>query len=134
MDNEMTGTGYITVRVATALGAVPIAGATVIITPGEFGESDIFIVRTTDAGGLTERIALKTVERENSGSPNGYRAYSTYNITVSAEGYYPKTYINVAVFDGITAMQSAFLTPLAANDPVDGDDGESFFENKEPEF
>ena len=134
MDNEMTGTGYITVRVATALGAVPIEGATVIITAGEFGETDVFIVRTTDAGGLTDKIALKTVERENSESPNGYRAYSTYNITVNAEGYYPKTYLNVAVFDGITAMQSAFLTPFAANEPAGGGDGEMFFENESPDL
>ena len=112
-ENTYTGTGYIIVKVATASGAIPVEGVTVIVRGNEDQNSAILLSFLTDRDGLTPRAALPAPSREESQSPNGKRPFSTYNIDVLKEGYYPQYYQNVPVFDGITAVQTANIIPIS---------------------
>ena len=137
-DNSRSGYGYIVVRASTARGAIPLEGALVEIYDysAEFaeGRGDIIGVYRTGASGLTEKIQLPAPARSLSMSPGNGASYSTYNIRVSKDGYAPTSYINVPIFEGITAVQSAELVPLSANGQTDGYDPRAnvFFESENP--
>ena len=113
-ENVYAGTGYIIVKVATASGAIPVEGATVIIRGNEEQNSSILLSFLTNNDGLTLRSALPAPSREESMTPNGSRPpFATYNIDVLKEGYYPQYYQNVPIFDGITAVQNANVIPIS---------------------
>lgn len=113
-ENAYTGTGYIIVKVATASGAIPVEGTTVIIRGNEDRNSSILLSFLTDRDGLIVRTPLPAPSKEESQSPsNGRKPFSTYNIDVLKEGYYPQYYQNVPVFDGITAVQTANIIPIS---------------------
>lgn len=112
-----SGMGYIIVNVTTARGAIPIEGATVRIhdysEDGENNRGDVITVEITNSSGATPRISLPAPPRELSLSPgNGAAVYETYTVDVMNAGYYDQSYINVPIFDGITAIQNVDLVPL----------------------
>lgn len=119
MNEQMSsgiGEGYIVVRVSTARGAIPLAGAEVIIRQSDLGNNtDILASMLSSNSGLTARVALPAPSRELSGSPGNIKPFSTYNIEVRADGYFTQNYNEVAVFDGITSYQNAILIPLPDN-------------------
>ena len=121
-ENE-AGYGYMVVRVTTARGAIPISGATVAVSSYdpefERGRGDVIAVYTTNGSGLTERFALPAPSRELSMSPGGGKSYETYNLSVFYPRYYRKEFVNVPVFEGITAIQSVDLIPLPDNGQTD---------------
>ena len=128
------GEGYLTVRVTTARGAIPLDGATVTVTGNTPGNSGVIGVYSSGADGLTDRIALPAPPRSNSESPNGRAAFYTYNIEIVKDGYFNQTYQNVPVFEGITAMQTAEMIPLTKNGKPDraSVDNGIFFEGENP--
>ena len=134
------GYGYIIVRVSTARGAIPLEGATVTVRnydpEFEAGRGDIIAVYTTNSSGLTERFALPAPPRELSMSPGNGKSYQSYNLTVTKDGYGNQEYINVPVFEGITAVQNADLIPLPENGQTDRYQYGSgqFFESENPKL
>lgn len=116
MNSQPTpGTGYLVVRAATANGAIPLSDASVVIRANNPEYNDVLYTLRTDRSGLTERVPLPAPAAANSSTPGGGTAFATYNIEVSAPGYYTNTYQNVPVFDRITALQPAELIPRARN-------------------
>ena len=117
------GYGYMIVRVTTARGAIPIEGALVSVNnyepEFESGRGDVIAMYTSGASGLTERFALPSPPRSLSMSPGNGRSYETYNLSVTYPGYYQKNYVNVPVFEGITAIQSVDMIPLPDNGRTD---------------
>lgn len=117
------GYGYMIVRVTTARGAIPLEGATVSVNnydpEFESGRGDVIAIYTSGGSGLTERFALPAPPRSLSMSPGNGKSYETYNISVSYPGYYQKSYVNVPVFEGITAIQSVDMIPLPDNGQAD---------------
>jgi hypothetical protein len=137
MNTEQTsGYGYMIVRVSTARGAIPLENAIVTVhnydPEFESGRGDIIAVYTTDASGRTERFALPAPSRELSLSPGNGKSYETYNVSVTKEGYYQQYYLNVPIFEGITAIQNADMIPLADNGQTDNFtvDDNIFFETE----
>ena len=132
------GYGYMIVRVTTARGAIPLENAIVTIhnydPEFENGRSDVIAVYTTGDNGLTERFALPAPPEALSMSPGNGKSYETYGITVTKEGYHRQEYINVPVFEGITAIQNADMIPLPDNGQTDNfdPDAELFFETENP--
>ena len=115
-----TGLGGIVVRVTTASGAIPLENA--LVTVREYGTGsggEIIATLKTNSSGLTEKISLPAPPRSMSLSPGNGKSYSSYIIQVDKEGYSTQQYINVPVFDGITAVQSADLVPLPENGQTD---------------
>ena len=135
-----TGYGYMIVRVSTARGAIPLEDATVTVhnydPEFENGRGDVIAVYTTGRSGLTERFALPAPPRELSMSPGNGKSYQSYNLTVKKEGYGDQQYINVPVFEGITAVQNADLIPLSENGQTDRYQYGSgqFFESENPKL
>lgn len=132
------GYGYMIVRVTTARGAIPLENAIVTIhnydPEFENGRGDVIAVYTTGDNGLTERFALPAPPEALSMSPGNGKSYETYGITVTKEGYHRQEYINVPVFEGITAIQNADMIPLPDNGQTDNfdPDAELFFETENP--
>lgn len=114
-------TGIIRVHVATARGAMPVTGATVIITKITDGEPELVSLQTTNASG---NITPVTVEAPPPSADQRHPQSFLYDITAQANGYYREHSTDVPVFPNITSMQNFDLIPLPAGteDPVtDGD-------------
>ena len=110
---ERFGTGTLIVQVALARGAVPVAGAKVIVSQGD-GDNAVIAELFTDKSGRTEKISLPAPMTEYSQAPGGnIRPYSIYNITVELAGYYTEKAINVPVFDKTVSVQPIALMPLS---------------------
>ena len=125
------GQGYITVRVSTARGAIPLENAEVTFKKSDKNDSGVIYRVLTDINGMTPRIPLEAPLRASSESVGNVQPYGLYNIEVYSQGYYKQFYENVPVFDGISAIQTAELIPLEKNG-VDGNvtyDPIRFFEN-----
>ena len=116
-DPSMTGVGYVIVTVSTARGAIPLEGAVVRIFNYENGggNGSLIVTTKTDSSGRTARIPLPCPPRSASQSPGNGRSYATYNIDAQYDGYYNQYYVNVPIFDGVTAIQNVDLVPVAEN-------------------
>ena len=128
-----SGVGYVIVNVTTARGAIPLEGALVrIFDYGEDGNNGSLVVSTkTDSSGRTERLPLPAPPRSASLSPGNGKSYRTYNIDAQYDGYYNQYYINVPIFDGVTALQGVDLVPIAENGRDITYDSR-FYENENP--
>lgn len=133
-----TGYGYMIVRVTTARGAIPLEGATVTVQnydpEFEKGRGDVIAVYTTGDSGLTEKFSLPAPSGALSMSPGNGKSYESYILTVTKGGYYRQEYVNVPVFEGITAIQTADLIPLPENGQTDNytTDDTVIFETENP--
>lgn len=123
---ETGGTGYLIVRVTTARGAIPLEGARVDIrTCNEESEvdpsvrGDIVASLVSGRDGSTVRVPLSTAPAAASETPGVRQPFARYSAEVAMTGYRRQTYIGIPVFDGITSIQQAILTPL----PEDGTGG-----------
>ena len=131
-----TGTGYLKLRVTTALGAIPLENATVTIRGNTEEFSSVIRTLSTDRGGNTEAVELPTKARSMTAFPSSIPPYATYNIDVVLDGYYSQFYQNVPVFDGITGIQTADMVPLMENEQTDNYaiDGQRFFDSQSPDL
>lgn len=119
MNNSDTpSSGYLTVRVSTARGAIPLSGAVVNIRGGDEDSSTVLYSLISDDDGRTERVSLPTPPPENSETPGGAAAYATYNVDVFKEGYIPLYFHNVPIFPSVISVQPAVMIPAnsAASD------------------
>ena len=108
-----TATGFLTVRVTTAGGAIPVENASVNIFPSDKEDSSVIFSLITNSDGITTTVPLPTPPRSASQTPQDTsQAYATYNISVSADGYTPAYFSNVPVFADIISVQPASLLPL----------------------
>jgi len=136
----LSGEGYLTVRVSTARGAIPLEGAQVEVRSNPLdltvGRGDVIASLTTGSDGTTERLALPAPPRSQSMRPGEVPPFSTYTVEVFLEGYTSQTYQNVPIFDGVLAIQPAILIPLPENGRTDSrtPDGERFFESEAPDL
>ena len=132
--NPSQGTGYVIVNVTSANGAIPLSDATVRIfeySPDKTSKHGKLIATLkTDRTGKSDIISLSAPPRSSSLYPNKNKSYSTYNIEAYLEGYYPQQYINVPVFDGITAIQNINLVPIAENGRENVTYNTRFYENE----
>ena len=112
-----TDVGYLTVRVSTAGGAIPIENAAVNVRGGDINDSDVIFALTTNSDGITPTVSLPTPPRSTSEAPqDSVPAYAVYNVDVFANGYAPAFFHNVPVFSGINSIQPAVLLPKTEND------------------
>ncbi|MBQ3018156.1 MAG: hypothetical protein IJD89_04345 [Clostridia bacterium] len=122
MNNQSEEIGFLAVNVKTANGALPVENANVAIygtalesetSDTNLSSSDVIFNLKTDKSGKTQTVALPTVAKELSLSPDNNKPYWRYNIYVTSNGYYDSTYLNVPVFQGITSLQEVVLIPLS---------------------
>lgn len=122
MNQENESIGFLVVNVKTANGALPVENAYVSIYASSSldqngapttSSSDVIYNLTTDKNGKTPKVALHTKDKSLSLSPENSIPYESYNIFVSADGYYDTSFLNVPIFQGITALQGVNLIPLS---------------------
>ncbi|MBQ4066355.1 MAG: hypothetical protein IJD22_01800 [Clostridia bacterium] len=114
---DQQGTGFLRIQAVSAGGALPVQGATVLVT--DRGGESVASLRT-DSSGLTPTLSLPAPPRALSQSPaNGsVIPYSTYTVQIRRDGFYSVDDYSVPVFDGITAIQVANMIPLSEFSPL----------------
>ena len=108
--------GYLKARVFTALGAIPIEGASVKISSADGVTPSVAHDLITDRSGETLTVSLPAPPRSLSGAPGNRTPYALYRIEAYAEGYAPYLALNVPVFSEILSVQPISLVPLSARD------------------
>ena len=108
--------GYLTVRVSTARGAIPLEGATVNVRGNEADFSTVIYSLLSDRDGKTPRVALSAPPAQSSSTPDDPTPYATYNIDVFKDGYTPLFFHNVPIFAGVTSVQPAVMVPTGASE------------------
>ncbi len=130
------GQGYLIIHTTTARGAIPLEGVQVDVYELTPEKGDILLSTVTGRDGNTDPIPLPAPPRSDSLAPStdGHKPFSTYLVDVRPDGYFAQQYINVPIFDGITAVQPADLIPLSENGRTDSrsPDNERFFESTDP--
>lgn len=103
-------TGYLQIQARTAQDTIPLDGAQVRILDDE---GNTLYRLTTDESGETQVIALNTVDRSFSQTPNYTELpYANYGVTVDAEGFEPASVTEIPIFDGELATLPVIMVPL----------------------
>lgn len=105
--------GRLLVTVTTALGALPVEGAQVLIFSTAEGVRDVLYSLRTNTSGQTPRVLLPTVAESLSEEPGQKAPYLTYAVSVRKAGYYNAEENEVPIFEGVTSLQPMDLIPLA---------------------
>ena len=108
-----SSSGSLIVSVYSARGAIPIPDALVTIRGSDKDSSGVISVLISDQSGNTPKITLPAPPAAESESPGNEKPFATYNIEVDKEGFYPRQFLNVPVFSGITSIQPVNLIPLS---------------------
>jgi hypothetical protein len=111
---EYTGGGRLLVRVRTADGALPVAGAAVTVTGADAQNAAVYYRQTTDESGNTPPIPLSAPPAADSLTPDngGGRPFALYDVGVVLDGYYTHESRGVPVFDGVLSSLPVALLPL----------------------
>ena len=105
--------GSVVARVYTASEAIPIEGATVVVTQrSPEGRVELLGLRTSDRSGKTEPVYVRTPGRNVSQSPSEGVGFSTVDVTADHPLYERVIVDNVQVFPGVTTLQDIQLLPM----------------------
>ena len=105
--------GTLAIRTYTAGGALPIAGSVVRIRGSNEANRFVEYTLITDNDGITKIIALPSPGKAYSMAPGAQEApYASYDVEVSADGYYTKRISDVAIFSGIDSIVPISMIPL----------------------
>lgn len=123
--------GGVTVRVTTLRGLYPVEGATVTVYSGEEGDRTVYGTAVTDQSGKTPVFTLETPSKALSQSAGAdEKPYSTYNISVTADGFVEHISRNVPVFPDTLSVQTVDLMSISAsggnNSPQITDEGQKY--------
>lgn len=115
MNRNTESIGFLIVEVRTANGAIPVEGAQVYVYPlAENGDkNDAVYSLTTDSSGRTQRVALEAKSKSLSLAPGNEVPFMSYNVTVTAPGFYSSDKSRVPVFEGVTSILPFELIPLS---------------------
>jgi len=110
-----TNVGYITVRVYTALGALPVPEAVVTVyTKVNEGEENAIVHLVSDANGSVPNIELPVRTDPNIPSEMQKYNFSTYNMRIQALGYYTINVLDLRIFPGISTNYKVDMIPVIA--------------------
>lgn len=118
--NNTDENGYLKVRVVTELGNYPISGATVTVYAALDELTPVQTV-TTDEMGYAPLIKLPVVYNPEIREMDPVYFYTSYNLDVSFNYYYPTMIYNIQVFPGITTEFDVNMTPVPATEPDTGE-------------
>lgn len=108
------GHGYLQVRANTATGALPMAGASVVIYQRDAngGAGNALYNVITDQSGLTPKLSLPAPPASLSNQPGGALPYSEYQVRVQKPGFYPVRFEGVPIFENVLTEQPISLLPV----------------------
>ena len=109
--------GRLAIRALTAGGALPVEGTVVRIIGAEEANRLVAYSLLTDLDGLTESAVLPAPNIEYSLSPDPAELpYATYDVEISAPGYFSRRIYGVSVFSGVDSILPIAMIPLSDGD------------------
>ncbi len=123
----MAQIGYLTARIYTSNGNLPVEGAIVTVWQNVGGRQNILGKRTTDRNGLTTPISIEAPDKSLSLEAGQNDVFSVVDARVDKEGYYTVVIKNVQIFSGETTVVDTPLIPLPDNQKFD-DKADEFVE------
>ena len=123
----MAQNGYLTARIYTSNGSLPVEDAVVTVIQTQDGKTEIIGKRTTDRNGLTTPVAISAPDEALSLEPNDGTVYSLVDARVDKKGFYTVVIRNVQIFAGQTTVVDTALVPLPDNQMYD-DKADEFVE------
>lgn len=128
-----SSTGRILVNVRTGDESAAVENATVMVTAIVAGNRFIVASGQTNMSGTTEAFEVPAPAFGLSQAPDpSARPYTLYDVSVTAEGFFPARSVDVPVFSGITSVQNFSMIPVPAMMNGNGDMVTYF--NQEPDF
>ena len=113
----MAQNGYLTARIYTSNGTLPIADALLTVIQNVDGKTNIIGKRTTDRNGLTTPIVISTPDESLSLEPTNSDVFSLVDVRVDKRGFYSVIIKNVQIFAKQTTVVDTALIPLPENQP-----------------
>ena len=105
--------GYIQANVRAGDESSPVEGATVAVTAVVNGQRLILASGLTDRNGTSQKFPLPVPDTEQSQTPDAeIRPYNLFDVSVTADGYFPARSVDVPVFSGITSVQNFSMIPV----------------------
>lgn len=108
METTQTQRGGLQIGVYDTSIAIPIENARITFSELPEGENSF----TTNSSGQTEIISLEAPPIDYSLSPDMPKPFSTYNVTISANGFIPTEINGIQIFANTLAIQNVNLLPL----------------------
>lgn len=116
-------TGFVNVSVNTALGALPVHDAVVILyVMDQDGNEEALYHLVTDDSGKVPKMTLPVIYAPQDPSESREYYFSTYNLRIQALGYYTQNIIDVRVFPDTATNFSVTLIPVIQGGDEDEDD------------
>ena len=110
---EQPAVGWLQIITRSAGNARAISGVSVLVTNGTEQQLHLRHAAVTNESGETEKIPLPVPAASLSlDSSETRRPYSTYDVSVYADGYYQQISEDVPVFAGTTSRQIFAMIPL----------------------
>ncbi len=107
-----TDVGILSVRLVSARGTIPIAGATVTVFRMTADGARLYYIGETDENGASPEWVLPTLDRELSLEPGVTVPYVNYSVQANAAGFAAVLNEGVAVFGGVKTFQRIMMLPL----------------------
>ncbi len=115
-------TGFVSVSVNTALGALPVPDAVVTLyTLDQEGNEEALYHLITNISGKVPLITLPVVYNPQDPLESSEYFFSTYNLRIHAIGYYTHNIIDVRVFPDTTTRFNVNLIPVKQGGTEDVD-------------
>ena len=107
-----TATATLQIRATAANQALPIPNAVVTISSETENNGEPLYVLLTDVSGLTESVTLPATDPALTQQPEDNIALITYDILITAPGYFSVRNSGVPLFGGIPTVQPVAMIPL----------------------
>jgi len=107
----MSSRGSIITRAATAGGAIPVSGVTVLVLQRRTGISALLGVRTSDAEGKTTPVQVETPEKALSEAPSELKSWTDCDVIAEHPDYERVVVENVQVFPDTQTVQTFRMIP-----------------------
>lgn len=111
----MAQNGYLTARIYTSRGDLPIIGAIVTVSRNIGGRDNIIGKRTTDKNGQITPITISAPDSSLSLEPGREDVFTNVDVRVDHPMYYTVLIKNVQIFANQTTVVDTPLIPLPDN-------------------
>lgn len=111
--------GFLTARIYTSRGNLPVEDAIVTVSRTEGGRTSIIAKRTTDKNGQITPVVISAPDKSLSLEPRDNDVFSVVDVRVDHPMYYTVVIKNVQIFAGETTVVDTPLIPLPDNQKSD---------------
>lgn len=115
----MADNGYVTSRIYTSRGEIPIEGAVVTVIKNGDSTPVLLGKRTTDRNGITTPVTVAAPSPTLSENPSEIKPFSEVDVRVDHPGYYTVFIRDAQVFPNRTTIIDTALIPLSENESYD---------------